>query len=317
MISKDAMTRLLPLALALCLAATPAAAQQKLTLLLDWFVNPDHGPLYVAQERGYFRDTGLQVEMIEPADPNDPPKLVAAGRADLAISYQPQLTIHAAQGLPLVRIATLVATPLNALVVLRDSPIRSIADLKGRRVGFSVGGFEDALLKAMLGRHGLALGDVTLVNVNFSLSPALLTGQVDAVIGAFRNFELNQLDIEGRPGRAFYVEEEGVPAYDELIVVANRARAADPAWRRFIDAVERGTAFMINRPQEAWALFVKGRSKLDDELNKRAWRDTIPRFAHSPAALDRKRYERFAAFLKDQGLIDKAPPLESYAVEVR
>ena len=107
------------------------------------------------------------------------------------------------QGLPLRRIGTLVATPLNSLVVMADGPIESIGDLRGRKIGFSVGGFEDALLKTILEKYGISLDDVTLVNVNFALSPALISGQVDAVIGAFRNFELNQLDLAGRPGRAF------------------------------------------------------------------------------------------------------------------
>ena len=196
--------------LGLALAA-PAAAAEKLTLMLDWFVNPDHAPIIVADELGYFANAGLDVEIVAPADPNDPPKLVAAGQADVAISYQPQLHIQVDQGLPLTRIGTLVATPLNSLVVLADGPIEEIADLRGRKVGFSVGGFEDALLGAMLGHNGLKLDDVELVNVNFALSPALLSGQVDAVIGAFRNFELNQLELEGHPGRAFYPEEQGVP----------------------------------------------------------------------------------------------------------
>jgi putative hydroxymethylpyrimidine transport system substrate-binding protein len=303
-------------ALALCLLAAPAAAQEKLTLMLDWFVNPDHGPLVVAQEKGFFREAGLAVELVAPADPNDPPKLVAAGSADLAISYQPQLHIQVGEGLPLARVATLVDTPLNSLVVLADGPVKSIADLKGRKVGFSVGGFEDALLKAMLERNNLKLGDVALVNVNFSLTPALASGQVDAVIGAFRNFELNQLALAGKRGRAFFVEEEGVPMYDELIVVANRDRVRDARFPKFIAALERSTAFLINHPEEAFALFIKGRKELDDELNKRAWRDTIARFAHSPAALDRGRYERFAAFLKQQGLVKATPPLDSFAVEL-
>lgn len=301
--------------------AGPAMAQTaqpvKLTLILDWFVNPDHGPIIVAEERGYFADAGLKVEIIAPADPNDPPKLVAAGRADLAVSYQPQLIMQAAEGLPLVRVATLVDTPLNSLVVLRDGPIKSLGDLRGKKVGFSVGGVEEALLAAMLGRHGLKLEDVRLVNVNFSLSPALLAGQVDAVIGAFRNFELNQLAIAGRPGRAFYVEEEGVPTYDELIVVANRARARAPEIRRFVDAIERGVAYTINNPDAAWKLFIKGRANLDDEINRRAWKDTLVRFAHSPAALDRLRYERFARFLHGRGLIAAIPPLDDYAIEPR
>ena len=257
-------------ALLLTLAA-PARAADELTLLLDWFVNPDHAPILIAEETGLFEERGLEVEVIAPADPNDPPKLVAAGRADIAVSYQPQLHIQANAGLPLVRVGTLVATPLNTLVVLEDGGIESVADLKGRKVGFSVGGFEDALLGAMLAEHGLSLDDVELVNVNFALSPALLSGQVDAVIGAFRNFELNQLELEGRPGRAFYPEEEGVPPYDELIFIANRGA-------------------------------------LDD--------DRLPRFALRPAALDVGRYERFAAFLAKQGLIDSPPPVDSYAVDL-
>ena len=315
------LTRTMLAALALCLAATlvapkPSGAADKLTVMLDWFINPDHAPLYVALENGYFADAGLEVELIPPADPNDPPKLVAAEKADLAVSYQPQLHLQVAEGLPLVRIATLVATPLNTLLVLADGPVQSIGDLKGRTVGYSVGGFEDALLGAMLERHGLSVDDVTLVNVNFSLSPSLISGQVDAVIGAYRNFELNQMDIEGRPGRAFYIEEEGVPPYDELIVVAHTERQGDPAMRRFVDALERGVQFLINHPDESWRLFLKGREELDDELNKRAWRDTLPRFALRPAALDTARYERFAAFLQAQGLIPEALPASAYAVEL-
>ena len=315
------MAKMFVAALALCLAAAliapkPADAAEKLTVLLDWFVNPDHATLFVAQEKGYFADAGLEVELIAPADPNDPPKLVAAEKADLAVSYQPQLHLQVAEGLPLVRVATLVATPLNTLLVLADGPIQSIADLKGRTVGYSVGGFEDALLGAMLERHGLSIDDVTLVNVNFSLSPSILSGQVDAVIGAYRNFELNQMDIVGHPGRAFYIEEEGVPPYDELIVVAHTDRLGDPAIRGFVDALERGVQFLINHPDESWQLFLNGREELDDELNRRAWRDTLPRFALRPAALDTARYDRFAAFLQAQGLIPEALPASAYAVEL-
>lgn len=190
------------IALAALLAAflpLGAQANDKMTILLDWFVNPDHAPLIVAREKGFFAARGLDVDLVAPADPNDPPKLVAAGRADLAVSYQPQLHVQVAEGLPLKRVGTLVATPLNSLVVLADGPVRTLADLKGRKIGYSVGGFEDALLATMLSQAGLSADDVTLVNVNFSLSPSLMSGQVDAVIGAFRNFELNQMDIEGRP----------------------------------------------------------------------------------------------------------------------
>jgi putative hydroxymethylpyrimidine transport system substrate-binding protein len=294
----------------------PAAAAEKLTLLLDWFVNPDHAPVIVAAQLGYFERAGLEVEIVAPADPNDPPKLVAAGEADVAISYQPQLHIQVDQGLPLARIGTLVATPLNALVTLADGPVDQVADLRGRKIGFSVGGFEDALLKGMLGHHGLALDDVELVNVNFALSPALLSGQVDAVIGAFRNFELNQLALEGRPGRAFYPEEEGVPSYDELIFIANKGSLDDPRLPRFMDAIEAGTLYILNHPEESFGRFIEGRPELNDELNRLAWQDTLPRLALRPAALDHARYARFAKFLEAQGLIGPPPPVETYALEL-
>ncbi len=293
-----------------------AGAADKISLLLDWFVNPDHGPLIIASQKGFFAEAGLEVEMHEPADPSMPPKLVAAGKADMAVNYQPQLHVQVDAGLPLTRIATLVATPLNSLVVLKESPIKSIADLKGRKVGFSVGGFEDTLLSAMLARHGLKLTDIELVNVNWSLSPSLISGKVDAVIGAFRNFELNQMDMEGHPGRAFYVEEQGVPAYDELVLVVNNKDRHHPKYARFVKALERSTQFIVNHPQQAWKLFMEYKPKeLDNELNRRAWADTLRRFALRPGALDANRYRRFADFLKAQGMIKTVPELAGYAIE--
>ena len=136
------------------------------------------------------------------------------------------------------------------------------------------------------------------------------------MIGAYRNFEMNQLALEGKPGRAFYPEEEGVPAYDELIFIANRAKLDDPRLGRFLDAVEQGVQYLVNHPDESFKLFVKGRPELDDELNRRAWADTVARFALRPAALDHARYARFAAFLADQGLIKPPPPVDTYAVEL-
>lgn len=300
----------------LALLAQPASAADRMTLLLDWFVNPDHGPIIIAEEKGYFADQGLEVEVIAPADPADPPKMVAAGKADLAVSYQPQLHLQVAEGLPLIRVGTLVATPLNCLLVRADGPVKTIADLKGRKIGFSVAGVEEAVLKTVLEKNGLSLGDVELVNVNWSLSPALMAGQVDAVIGAYRNFELNQMDIEGIPGRCFYIEEEGVPTYDELIYVANPETMDRDRIRRFLAATERATEFILNHPEESLEIFVATAPELDDALNRRAWADTLPRFAQSPAGLDAGRYARFEAFLQEAGLVETVTPVSRLAVDL-
>jgi putative hydroxymethylpyrimidine transport system substrate-binding protein len=310
--------RLTGLVLAALLAALPARAQEptELTLVLDWFLNPDHAPIVIAKERGYFADAGLDLEWQEPADPNNPPKLVAAKKADLAISYQPNLHMQVDEGLPLVRVGTLVATPLNTVIALEDSGIETLADLKGKTVGYSVGGFEEAMLGAMLENAGVAADSVELVNVNFALSQSLLSGRVDAIVGGFRNFEVNQLDLEGADARVFYPEAHSVPAYDELIFVAHTDRLDDPALRKFIDAVERGVQYTVNHPEKSWEIFRDGRPDVQNALNERAWPDTLPRFALRPAALDTARYTRFARFMADRGLIDEPPEVSSYAVEL-
>ncbi len=301
--------------------ALPAQAQDKLTLMLDWYVNPDHAPIILAQEQGFFADEGLAVEIIAPADPAEPPKLVAAGRADLAISYQPQLHLQVHEGLPLRRVGTLVATPLNCLMVDAKGPVQNLSDLKGRKIGYSVSGIEGAMMEAMLRSAGLTMADVEMVNVNWSLTPALMTGQVDAVIGAFRNFELTQMRLAGGDGRCFFPEEAGLPAYDELIFVANADSLADPAnpardrIRRFLAAVEHGTQYMVNHPDAAFRSFAAAAPDLDDALNTQAWADTLPRFAHSPAALDHGRYARFEAFLYEAGLIDAVLPVSQLALD--
>ena len=302
--------------LLMLMLAGPALAADKMTLLLDWFVNPDHGPIIVAQEKGYFAEQGLEVEIIAPADPADPPKLVAAGKGDLAISYQPSLHLQVAEGLPLKRVGTLVATPLNCLLVLKDGPIKTIADLKGGKVGFSVAGVEEAVLGAVLKTHGLALDDVEMINVNWSLSPSLMSKQVDAVIGAYRNFELNQMEIEGVEGKCFYIEEEGLPAYDELIYVANPATMDADKIQRFLAATEKATQFIVNHPTESWEVFSGTSKELQDELNTKAWVDTLPRFALRPTALDVGRYKRFEAFLSEAGLIKSVKPVSDLAIDL-
>ncbi|HKK35568.1 MAG TPA: ABC transporter substrate-binding protein [Paracoccaceae bacterium] len=297
--------------------ASTAAAQTEMSVALDWFVNPNHGPLIVAQELGYFEEAGLEVELIAPADPADPPKMAAAGRVDVAVSYQPQLHLQIHEGLPLTRVGTLVATPLNCLLVLEDGGPETVAALKGGTIGYSVAGVEEVLLASVLARAGLSLSDVELVNVNFSLSPALMSGQVDAVIGAYRNFELPQMAIEGRPGRCFFLEEQGVPAYDELIFVADPERMDREAVAAFLGAVERGVQYMVNHPDEAWEIFAGTAPELRDELNRRAWTLSLPRFALRPAALDEGRWRAFEAWLKETGLIEGEPlPVDALAVDV-
>ncbi len=289
-----------------------SAAPDKLMLLLDWFVNPVHAAIVVAKEKGYFARENLEVTFIEPADPSMPPRLVAAGQGDIALTYQPNFVLDVAAGLPLQRIGTSIGSPLNTVLVRGDGPVKTLGDLKGKTIGYSVAGYETALLGTMLGSVGLSLDDVKLVNVNFALVQPLLGGQVDAVVGAYRNVELLEMSLAGHPGLAFLPEEHGVPPYDESIFVTTPDKARLPAMRRFLDAIGAAQLFILNHPDEAWGSFVKAYPKLDDELNKQAWAATIPRLSSDPAAVDAVRYATFAEFLKAKGLIDHVEPIERY-----
>uniref|UniRef100_UPI004048B362 ABC transporter substrate-binding protein n=1 Tax=Aliarcobacter sp. TaxID=2321116 RepID=UPI004048B362 len=299
------------------LSSTAFADKEKVSLLLDWFVNPDHAAIIIAQQKGFFEKNNLEVEILEPADPTMPPKLVAAKKADLAVDYQPQLQMQVSEGLPLVRIATLVNSPLNSLVVLKNSGINKIEDLKGKKIGYSVSGFETALLDSMLKSANLSAKDVELINVNFSLSPSLMSKQVDAVIGAFRNFELNQLKLEKQEGIAFLPEEYGVPKYDELIVVANKDNASSEKYKNFVKSLQEATNYLKENPKESWEAFISYKPKeLDNELNRLAWNDTLPYLAQNPAVFDKKVYEQMADFMKQNKLIKTLPNLDEYAQEI-
>ncbi|MEZ8824097.1 ABC transporter substrate-binding protein [Vibrio amylolyticus] len=289
------------------------AAEKKMTLMLDWFVNPNHGPIVIAHERGYFADQGLEIEIQEPADPSTPAKLVAAGRVDLAVSYQPSLTMDVAAGLPLIRASTLIATPLNTLMVLDNGKHDSLADLKGKKIGIAIAGNEEATIGTMLAQENVAYEDVETINIGWALSSSLASGKVDAIWGGLRNFETNQLALEGYKAKAFFPEEHGVPAYDELVFVANANKHDAEAIRSFNKALEQATTYIVNHPDASWKEFVAySPDTLNNELNERAWNDTLTRFALRPSAVDLKRYDDYAEFMHEKGIIKTLPKAETY-----
>ncbi|NOJ21507.1 ABC transporter substrate-binding protein [Vibrio coralliilyticus] len=297
-------------------SAQSLAEEKKLTLMLDWFVNPNHGPIVIAKEHGYFKQQGIDVDIQEPADPSTPPKLVAAGKVDLAISYQPSLTIDVAAGLPLIRSATLIATPLNTLMVLDNGKNDNLADLKGKKIGIAIAGNEEATIGTMLAQDGVKFADVDIINVGWALSSSLASGKVDAIWGGLRNFETNQLELEGYKAKAFFPEEHGVPAYDELVFVANAKTHDAEAIKAFNKALEQATTYIVNHPQASWKEFVAyAPDTLNNELNQRAWNDTLTRFALRPSAVDLKRYDDYAQFMYSQKIIETLPKAADYVPE--
>lgn len=303
--------RVLAACLILILAAHSAHAADKLTVLLDWFINPDHAPILVAQQIGAYAAEGLDVTLIPPADATMPPKLVAAGQGDIALTAEPQFLEQVAAGLPLVRIGALIDRPLSTLVMLQDSGIRKLADLRGKRIGYGSGEVERAMVGAMLRSAGLTIADVTMVQIGEQLTVALLAHQVDAVT-VYRNFETLELQQHGARPIGFDYETHGVPNFDELIFVARAGAAHDGRLARFLRATARGVAYLRAHPAESWASFAAAHPELNDALNHQSWFATLPYFAADPFACDPAAYDRFAAFLRQAGVIDAIGPASGY-----
>jgi putative hydroxymethylpyrimidine transport system substrate-binding protein len=295
-----------------------ARAADKLTVLLDWFVNPNHATLIVAQQIGAFKRAGLDVELVQPADPSMPPRLVAAGHGDIAISYQPMLYQQVAQGLPLVRIGALIDKSLETLESLQGYGINRIADLKGKRIGFNevTGVVNVPEIATMLSTAHLTLADITLVNVGTALTTSLLTHQVDAV-GVDRNFEHFELIEKGASPVGFDYQDYGVPEFDDLIIEVNRGSLGDPRLPRFLAALKEAATYLKVDPGKAWQLFIEAYPDLDNTLNRAAWNFSIPYFSADPAALDAAKYENFQRYLVEVGVLKSTLPMSSYAVRIQ
>lgn len=288
----------------------------KLIIALDWFANPDHAPLLIAQQQGFFAAQGLDVELIGPSDPNDPPKWVATGKADIALTYEPEFIEQVDHGLPLIRIGTLIDKPLNCLVALKASGITSIGDLKGKRIGSTNGGLSSIMIKVMLAKQGLTDKDVKLINVRYNLTQALLSHKVDTVSGIMRNFEVPQLELNGYQVVAFFPEEHGIPNYSELIFIANTQNVQDKRFPRFLSAVKQAIAYYDAHPHETWRDFAKQYPESDNDVNHQAWLSTMPYFAEDPYYINHKEWERFAKFMFQHQMIKKVQPLSRYAVKL-
>ena len=282
---------------------------QKLSLMLDYFPNADHAGIYSAQAGGHFRSAGLDVDIRQPPDPAAPIKQVAAGRVDVAISYEPEVLRAREEGLRVVAVGALVRAPLTSIISLPAARIRSPRDLEGKTVGTAGIDYQSAYLRTILREAGVDPRTVTERNVGFSLSPALLTGRVDAVLGAFWNYEGTELRLKRRRPQIIRVDRAGVPRYDELVLVANEdALERDgKRIRSFIAALARGTQALRRDPEKGIQGLLEANRDLDPRLQREVVEVTLPLFLpergkpfgyHDPRA-----WRRFAAWMRENEIL--------------
>ncbi len=313
------------LALALGLAACGEKSEEEtgkteaLSLTLDFYPNPDHAGIYMAQKLGYFKEAGLDVEIQTPSDPAAPLKLLAAGRTDLAISYEPELILAREQGLDVKAVAALVNRPLTSMIWLKKSGIQGVGDLRGKTIATAGIPYQDAYLKTILGRAKLSSSDVKTVNVGFGLLPALLGGKAQAMLGGFSNVEGVDLRLRGTDPVVTPVDELGVPTYDELVLAAQGKRLQeDPqAIRLFIAALARGTAAAAKNPQAAAKALEEANPDLDPKLTKAELAVTLPLLNSAAGGkqpygyMDPALWGEFSGWMRDNELIDGLPAAAS------
>jgi putative hydroxymethylpyrimidine transport system substrate-binding protein len=255
----------------------PGAAHP-FTVMLDFFPNADHAALYSAIAHGDFRTAGLDVRPQTPSDPSAPLKLLAAGKVDMAISYEPELLLARDQGLKLVSIGALVQRPLTSIIALGNKHISRPADLAGKRVGTAGIDYQTAELKTVLAAAHVDPAKVQETNVGFNLVPAMLSGKVAATLGGFWNYEGIQLELARRRPVVIPVDQAGVPTYNELVLVvrSDEAHTRGQDLRGFLQALTRGEQEVRGDPAAAAKLVLKANPSLSGPLQTLSIQRTLP-----------------------------------------
>jgi putative hydroxymethylpyrimidine transport system substrate-binding protein len=292
---------------------TAGPRPERLSLLLDYLPNADHAGIYAAKARGDFRRAGLDVEVQTPSDPSAPLKLLAAGRVDLAISYEPELLLARDAGEPLVAVGALVQEPLTSIISIGKHAVRSPSELRGATVGTAGIPYQSAYLRAVLDHAHVDRGSVKEVNVGFNLVPAMLSGKVDATLGAFWNYEGVQLRLARKNPQIIRMERAGVPTYDELVIVAREAdlRHGGARVRRFLRALGQGHEALRRDPQNGVRALLQANPDLDPRLQLESVKATLPAFfppARKPFGwMDQAAWARYGRWMFDNGLVKRPP----------
>lgn len=288
--------------------------RDQLTVAMDWYPNPDHAGFLTAREQGYFKDAGLDVSLDSPTDPSLPIKLVAAGQADLALSYEPEVLLAREQGLDIVSVANVVDQPLTSMIWLGKSKVKRVRDLKGKTISTAGIPYQDAYLKTILERAGLTEGDVKKVAVGQGLLPSIISGQAQATLGPFWNIEGVELKQRGLKPNINPVDTLGVPSYSELVLVAKGSRIEeDPApLRLFITALGRGTRYAVSHPNEATRTLLAANNALKPRVTAAQMKVTLPLLDQSSPGSDAPlpfghqdpaAWQTFINWMFQQGLI--------------
>jgi putative hydroxymethylpyrimidine transport system substrate-binding protein len=278
--------------------------------MLDWVPNADHSAIYAAQANGRFKQVGLDVKIRTPSDPAAPIREAAAGRTDLAISYEPEVIRQRDRGVKIVSVGALVQHPLTSIISLPGAHISQPADLARKRVGTAGIDYQTAFLQAITRHAGIDPSQVKTRSVGFNLVPALLTKKVDAILGGYFNYEGVQLKQEKKDPRIIRIDRAGVPNYDELVFVTSEKNAKRDAGvvRSFLGALARATNDLRKKGGDVHAL-VAANPDLQQKLQKASLKVLLaqhlfdPPKGHPFGYQDPHQWNAFAKFMQEAGLV--------------
>lgn len=248
-------------------------------LLLDWFPNSNHVPIYAGLEKKIFAKHGLHLQVMELNDPSDTIPYITSGRAEIAIFYMPDLVKANKKEAGLTAAGILIEHPLNSFIYYSQENIRSPQDLSGKVIGYSVAGNNISMLERLLKKNHIVPKE--LRNVNFDLVTLFGTHQVDAIYGAFWNIEGEHLKSLNIGVAYFDVSQLGHPPYCELVFVGK----GDPKkFTVFQQAMQESIDYCKANPEEAFDLYSRchpEKSAHTIAWEWQAWLKTIPLLAKS------------------------------------
>ncbi|WP_354701216.1 Formylaminopyrimidine-binding protein [Paraconexibacter sp. AEG42_29] len=300
-----------------------APRTQKLSLMLDYFPNADHAPIYAAVGNGAFKTAGLDVDIQTPGDPSTPLKLVAAGKVDVAISYEPDLLLARDKGAKLIAIGALVQKPLTSIISLPAAKIAKPADLAGKTVSTAGIPYQSAYLKTILEQAGVNPSRVKEVNVKFNLVPSILSKKgADATLGAFWNYEGVELERAKKNPQILKVDDLGVPTYNELVLVTREQDVRDrgPLLRRFVQALQSGALAVKADPTAGVDPLIAASKDLDRGLQLASVKATLPVFFPAKASnpygwQEPREWQAFGEWMKRNKLLENEPNAAAFTNE--